>query len=185
MDSDEIYKIIGYFVAVIFFIYLISKALSMNVRVIEGMIGSSSSSDSKSSSSSSSNSSSKRPAKCGKNISTQKKISDEDMKKEIDGLNTKVQQCIDQNCNQYDDVINGGATQNKDYIAALNESFDTIIYQQKVLAANDAVNLLDASEDLRAEATIAKKIKNDISPILQNVKTMEECKKYFNELYGP
>jgi hypothetical protein len=43
MDSDEIYKIIGYFVAVIFFIYLISKALSMNVRVIEGMIGSSSS----------------------------------------------------------------------------------------------------------------------------------------------
>ena len=37
MDSDEIYKIIGYIVAVIFFIYLISKAFSLNVRVIEGM----------------------------------------------------------------------------------------------------------------------------------------------------
>jgi len=37
MDSDEIYKFIGYAVAVIFFIYLISKAFSLNVRVIEGM----------------------------------------------------------------------------------------------------------------------------------------------------
>ena len=37
MDSDEIYKFIGYTVAVIFFIYLISKAFSMNVRLIEGL----------------------------------------------------------------------------------------------------------------------------------------------------
>jgi hypothetical protein len=49
MDSDEFYKFIGYAVAVIFFIYLISKAFSLNVRVIEGMtsISSSSKSDSK------------------------------------------------------------------------------------------------------------------------------------------
>ena len=39
MDSDEIYKIIGYTVAVIFFIYLISKAFSLNVRVIESFSG--------------------------------------------------------------------------------------------------------------------------------------------------
>jgi hypothetical protein len=39
MDSDEIYKIIGYTVAVIFFIYLISKAFSLNVRVIESFAG--------------------------------------------------------------------------------------------------------------------------------------------------
>ena len=37
MDTDEIYKFIGYAVAVIFFIYIISKALSINVRVIEGL----------------------------------------------------------------------------------------------------------------------------------------------------
>jgi hypothetical protein len=37
MDSDDIYKYIGYTVAVIFFIYLISKALSLNVRLIEGL----------------------------------------------------------------------------------------------------------------------------------------------------
>ena len=37
MDSDEVYKIIGYIVAVIFFIYLISKAFRLNVRVIEGL----------------------------------------------------------------------------------------------------------------------------------------------------
>ena len=36
MDSDEIYKFVGYAVAVLFFIYLISKALSLNVRIIEG-----------------------------------------------------------------------------------------------------------------------------------------------------
>ena len=41
MESDEIYKFIGYTVAVIFFIYLISKAFSLNVRVIEGMTSSS------------------------------------------------------------------------------------------------------------------------------------------------
>ena len=41
MDSDEVYKFIGYSVAVIFFIYLISKAFSLNVRVIEGMTSSS------------------------------------------------------------------------------------------------------------------------------------------------
>jgi hypothetical protein len=46
MDSDEFYKFIGYAVAVIFFIYLISKAFSLNVRVIEGMTSSSSSSKS-------------------------------------------------------------------------------------------------------------------------------------------
>jgi hypothetical protein len=39
MDTDEIYKFIGYAVAVIFFIYIISKALSLNVRVIEGLTG--------------------------------------------------------------------------------------------------------------------------------------------------
>jgi len=39
METDEIYKFIGYAVAVIFFIYLISKAFSLNVRVIEGMVG--------------------------------------------------------------------------------------------------------------------------------------------------
>jgi len=37
MDSDEVYKTIGYIVAVIFFIYLIGKALTLNVRVIEGL----------------------------------------------------------------------------------------------------------------------------------------------------
>ena len=37
MESDEVYKFIGYAVAVIFFIYLISKAFSLNVRVIESM----------------------------------------------------------------------------------------------------------------------------------------------------
>ena len=37
MESDEFYKFIGYAVAVIFFIYLISKAFCLNVRVIEGM----------------------------------------------------------------------------------------------------------------------------------------------------
>jgi len=41
MESDEVYKFIGYSVAVIFFIYLISKAFSLNVRVIEGMTSSS------------------------------------------------------------------------------------------------------------------------------------------------
>jgi hypothetical protein len=40
MDSDEVYKTIGYIVAVIFFIYLIGKALTLNVRVIEGMTSS-------------------------------------------------------------------------------------------------------------------------------------------------
>ena len=48
MEADEFYKFIGYAVAVIFFIYLISKAFSLNVRVIEGMTSSSSSSSSKS-----------------------------------------------------------------------------------------------------------------------------------------
>lgn len=40
MDSDEVYKTIGYIVAVIFFIYLIGKALTLNVRVIEGLTSS-------------------------------------------------------------------------------------------------------------------------------------------------
>ena len=182
MDSDEIYKIIGYFVAVIFFIYLISKALSMNVRVIEGMIGSSSSSDSKSSSSS--NSSSKRPAKCGKNISTQAKISDEDMKKEIDSINISVQKCIDKSCNDYDNIKNSGATQNKDYIAALNDGFDAIIYQQKMSALQRASSLIDDDKDLSDELGIHDIIRLNISTRIQNVKSLEECKKYLNELYG-
>ena len=40
MDSDEVYKFIGYAVAVIFFIYLITKSIKLNVRVIEGMTSS-------------------------------------------------------------------------------------------------------------------------------------------------
>ena len=48
METDEFYKFLGYTVAVIFFIYLISKAFSLNVRVIEGMTSSSSSSSSSS-----------------------------------------------------------------------------------------------------------------------------------------
>ena len=36
MESDEIYRFVGYAVVVIFFIYLISKALTMNIRMIEG-----------------------------------------------------------------------------------------------------------------------------------------------------
>ena len=35
MDSDEIYKFIGYTVAVLFFIYIISKILRLNTRIIE------------------------------------------------------------------------------------------------------------------------------------------------------
>ena len=55
MESDEIYKFIGYAVAVIFFIYLISKALTLNVRVIEGLTITSDKSGSGGSSSSLSN----------------------------------------------------------------------------------------------------------------------------------
>ena len=36
MDSDEIYRFIGYAVAVLFFIYIISKTIRLNARVIEG-----------------------------------------------------------------------------------------------------------------------------------------------------
>jgi len=36
MESDEIYRFVGYAVVVIFFIYLISKAFTMNIRMIEG-----------------------------------------------------------------------------------------------------------------------------------------------------
>lgn len=46
METDDFYKFIGYTVAVIFFIYLISKAFSLNVRVIEGMTSSGSGSKS-------------------------------------------------------------------------------------------------------------------------------------------
>jgi hypothetical protein len=39
MELDDLYKFIGYSVVVLFFIYLISKAMRINARVIEGLTG--------------------------------------------------------------------------------------------------------------------------------------------------
>jgi hypothetical protein len=43
MDSDEIYKFVGYAVIVLFFIYVISKTIRFNTRIIEGLENKSSS----------------------------------------------------------------------------------------------------------------------------------------------
>jgi hypothetical protein len=37
MDSDVAYKFIGYAVVVLFFIYIISKTIRLNTRLIEGL----------------------------------------------------------------------------------------------------------------------------------------------------
>lgn len=39
MDSDDVYKFIGYTVVVMFFLYIISKTMRLNARIIEGMAG--------------------------------------------------------------------------------------------------------------------------------------------------
>ena len=37
MESDDIYKFIGYAAVVLFFIYLLSKVMKLNARIIEGL----------------------------------------------------------------------------------------------------------------------------------------------------
>jgi len=37
MDSDEFYKFIGYAAVVLFFIYILSKVMRINARIIEGL----------------------------------------------------------------------------------------------------------------------------------------------------
>jgi hypothetical protein len=198
MDSDEIYKIIGYVVAVIFFIYLISKALSLNVRVIEAFGGKKSDSGSKSGSASGSKSGSGRPTKCKpkekpkqeikKNQTNEEKKADEKKKKD-EQAEKKAQQkderkrvkqanedMWDDICDLYDktnEVIGDDPDKKTD----VKDKIDAVIYAFKL----NAINLCEdiAETNLDAMSSYVKNVTDSVN----SINTLIECKQYLNDIF--
>jgi hypothetical protein len=197
MQTDEIYRCIGYIVVIIFGLYVVSKSIRFQTgMLVEGMTAAQrrannsksddTSSSSKSSSSKSSSSKSKRPDKCGDNKSKTKKDTDEKIKKYVDTINKQNQTLIDLNCLAYDDNVNQGLLENKDIFTGINIGYDEMIHQLKSYAQGHASALIMGIQgiDVSDEEKVSDIITKSISTRVENVKTMEACKQYFNELYG-
>ena len=202
MDSDEIYKIIGYFVAVIFFIYLISKALSLNVRVIEAFGGSSSSSKSSAKSSAGSASGSKsgsgRPGKCKpkekpkqeikksqtneEKKAEEKKKKDEQAEKEAQKKDERKQikqaneDMWDDICELYDKT-NETIGDDPDKKTDVKDKIDTVIYAFKLHAINLCEDI--TTTNLSSMENYVENVTNTVN----SINTLIECKQYLNDIF--
>lgn len=197
MDSDEFYKFIGYAVAVIFFIYLISKAFSLNVRVIEGMAGGKKVGK-KAGGGASSGPGAGRPKQCKpkekKKEEIKKKQTDEERKAEEakrkqDKEDKEAQRKVerkrlkdisegrwDEICVMYDG-INSDIGEDADKKTAINEAIDAVIYGYKLSAISACESITETS--MRSMDGLIGDIKNFIT----NINTLEECKQYLTEIF--
>ena len=151
MNSDEIYKFIGYAVVVIILIYVISKAFSLNVRLIEGMTTGSDSGTSTSKS------------KAG-NADT---IDQKEIENEIKLLQTKE--------DTLRDYFNVNKTTKPNYSALVDHLYNITNYRMLKLIIENSENINNKPDDTATLAAIKKinEMKEFMETLTFSYKTVE------------
>jgi hypothetical protein len=161
MDSDEIYKAIGYIVVIIFFIYVISKIFRLNTRIIEGFDDAVSNK--------------KDNTSTNKKSSSNKSVNQEDIKKEIDKLIAKEK--------SLKDYLQIYIRENKDNYGTLMDSLYNITNYRMiklVLETSDKVNNNPDSGETKAALEQINNMKEFMNTLTYTYKTLDNLSKSDN-----
>ena len=164
MNSDEIYKGIGYLAVIFLGLYLVVKSLQFQTNlVLEGF------------SKTTTTTTSKKNA-CGNNI---KPVSKEGKTALIDSVKTSSKGLNELNCKELGSSPEFSDSEVSD---ALNILFDTAITNRKILAiGNGYFGILGMN---RAHPDANDPALTRLIAYVEQVRALEESKRYYNELFG-
>jgi hypothetical protein len=165
MNSDEIYKTIGYIVVIFFGLYVVIRSVRFQTNlVVEGF------------------SNSKKTAIATTNLcaANTKKPDPEVIKNEITYATQMNKTLSGLNCESLAESVDFN---DSGVIEAVNTMFDAAITNRKLLAIENSLGV--AIPKMNTDKPIADDPAfKTLVLCVENVKAMEETKKYYNELFG-
>ena len=183
MKPDEIYKIIGYSVVVIFTIYVIANTIRLQTGIFVEGFGENKKSNKKSNKMSTGEGGNfKKKCEPDKKALPKAEITNAINKLKIISGKYEVEICENYNKKQKYYI-------EKSINQEINEVYDNCINHHKILAVIDSINISQAYIDVDIKNDDERDVvRNDKMEVLraqvENVKALEDCKNYYNDIYG-
>jgi hypothetical protein len=180
MKPDEIYKIIGYSVVVIFIIYVIANTIRLQTGIFVEGFGEKKKSNKMSTEGGGGDF--KKKCEPDKKALPKAEITNAINKLKIISGKYQVELCENYNKKQKYYIENSINQE-------INEVYDNCINHHKILAVIDSINISQAYIDVDIKNDDERDVvRNDKMEILrnqvENVKALEDCKNYYNYIYG-
>jgi len=180
MKTDEIYRFIGYAVVVVFIIYLVSSAFRFQTGVlVEGFKEGNRNRKKKSK-----NNGERLYEKCKPD---QGGISNTEKNNTVNKLKSISNKYNDELCQNYN-------KKEKYYVEnairqGINTMYDNSIDHHKILAIMDSINIAQEYVDITIQDegerdTLRDEKMEILRAQVENVKVLEDCKRYYNDFYG-